>query len=112
MSSILRTPNFAEIEDRFIRESLQYLFEFLNEQPLLRGQWEQFEFTFDNAVTNEKVNHNLGFTPKDIIITKESTAGAVTFNFDQFTDQLFDITTSGAVTIRFFGGRYEPSDLL
>lgn len=111
MSRILRRPNFERIEDQYAREGMQYIWEFLKDQPLLRGQWEQFELSFDAAVTNEKINHNLGFVPKDIIITKEDPLGTVTFNFDDFTDQLFDITTTGAVTIRFYGGRYEPGDL-
>ena len=106
-STAFRRPPFDLIKDQYTREGFQYLYDYLQAQPLLQGEFQHFELTFDNAVTNEKVTHSLGFSPSDIIITSSIGAGAVTFNYDEFTETTLDITTSGAVVVRFFGGRYE-----
>ena len=109
--TILRRPNFEQIEDEFSREALQYYWEFLQAVPFLQTNFQFFELDFGGVVSNEKVKHSLGFQPLDIIVTSSIGAGTATFNYDKFTSTTLDITTSGAVKVRFFGGRYEPSNI-
>lgn len=112
MSSIvLRKPLFDQIEDENVRDSLQWMWDYLKAVPLLQGEFEHFELSFTRAVTNEKISHRLGFKPSDIITTSSIGAGVVTFNYSAFTEEVISVTTTGAVTVRFFGGRYESSNL-
>lgn len=108
---VLRRPIFDAIQDPTVRESMQWIYEYLLAIPLLKGNFEHFEVTFSTAVTNEKVNHNLGYAPKDIIVTSQIGAGVATFNYSRFDENFLDITTTGAVVVRFFGGTYEPSNI-
>ena len=109
--TVLRKPLFDQIKDDNVRDSLQWMWEYLKAVPMLQGQFEHFELSFTRAVTNEKISHRLGFSPADIIVTSTIGAGAITFNYSRFTSEVIDITTTGAVTVRFFGGRYESSNL-
>jgi hypothetical protein len=111
MGQILRKPLFDQIKDENVRDAVQWIWDYLSSVPMLRGQFEHFSLTFTRAVTNEKINHSLGFSPSDIIVTSSIGAGAVTFNYSQFTEDVISLTTTGAVTVRFFGGRYESSNL-
>jgi hypothetical protein len=107
----LRRPVLEEIKDERVREAVQWLYDFLSEQPLLNGQFEHFNLDFDGTLTNEKISHSLGFAPYDIIVTRTTGSGTITFNYDRFDDKFIDITTTGPVSVRFFGGRYEPSNI-
>jgi hypothetical protein len=83
------------------------MYDYLQAVALLQGQFSHFELSFTAAVTSEKISHRLGFTPKDIIVTSTRGPGAVTFNFDEFTNEVISITTTGQAVVRFFGGSYE-----
>jgi hypothetical protein len=95
-----------EITDPFIKENFERLTKIINNQPLMRGEWEFFEVSFPAAVTNFKFKHNLGFKPRDVIETSKIGAGSITFNYSAFDATNIDITTSGALTVRFFAGSY------
>lgn len=110
MSIPLRRPVFDAIDDQRVRESIQWMYEYLIAEPILRGKFEFFEFSVGGAVTALKIPHNLGFRPKDIIKTSEI-GGAATFLFDQFTPQYIVLTTTAATTVRFFGGTYESENV-
>lgn len=107
MSQILRRPLFDVIKDDATRESIQWMYDYLQAIALLQGQFVHFELQFTAAVTSEKISHRLGFTPKDIIVTSLIGPGTVTFNYSEFTNDVLSITTNGAATVRFFGGAYE-----
>lgn len=110
MASILRRPIFEDIKDERVRESIQWMYEYLISEPLLQGKFDHFEVTTRAAVTNLKVPHNLGFQPKDIIVTSQI-GGTATFNYQQFTPQYIVLTTSAAMTVRFFGGTHESENI-
>jgi len=109
MPNNLRKPLVELIEDENVRESLQWVYEYLSQIPLLGGQFTHFIVKFSAAVANEKIPHKLGFTPTDVIQTSIIGPGGVTatFGYAQFDKTNLVITTSGACVIRFFAGRYE-----
>lgn len=96
-----------EIKDIFILENFNRLNAFFNIVDLFRGEWRFFELTFTAAVTNQKIPHNLGFEPKDIIQTSKTGAGSITFNYSLFDQTYFNITTTGSCVVRFFAGTYK-----
>lgn len=107
MTERLRKPLVDLMNDENIRESFTWLYEFLTQIPLLNGDFEHFEYTIEQAVTDEKLPHKLGFTPKDIILTYVvPNTVTVTFDYENFDSQNLVVTTSGACTFRVFAGRY------
>ena len=102
----LRRPLFEDIEDERVRESLQWIYEYLINQSLLTGNFQFLSVTVTAAVTSLLVPHNLGFAPKDIILTSVSNGQTATFIYGSFTSTNISLTTSGACTVRFFGGSY------
>lgn len=96
-----------ETEDEVARENMKRLQKELGEtQKILKAEWKFFEISIDAAVTNFKVQHRLGFQPKDVIQTSSIGAGALTWNYSLFDKTNLDITTTGAVTVRAFVGSY------
>jgi len=110
MTTVLRRPVFEEIEDERVREAVQWFYDYLKQESLLRGKFQFFNITTKNAVTALKIPHNLGFQPKDIIKTSEI-GGTATFLYNQFTPKYIVLTTSAAMTVRFFGGSYESENI-
>lgn len=106
---MISTPEFItkDIEDPYIRENFKRLSNFLQSFPLFRGEWAFFELTFDSAKTNALIGHGLGFRPTDIIQTSKTGAGDITFNYDLFTSENLNITTTGACVVRCFVGAYK-----
>lgn len=98
--------SFNNIDDQYIRENFERLTKFIQNQGILRGEWQFFEIVFPAAVTHYRVPHNLGFQPKDILQTSLIGAGSITFNYTLFDATYLDITTTGACTVRFFAGSY------
>ncbi len=97
------------IEDTTVRDNFQSIEKAINDEPILRMKGKFFEITVESAVTNLRYTHRLGFQPKDVITTQVSDNESVIWNFDLFTKDFLDLTTSGACTIRAFIGRYEES---
>lgn len=96
-----------EVSDEYSRENFERIEGFIRDEPLLKGKFKFFELVFSAAVTNMRIPHNLGFLPKDAIITyRIPTTSTVTLNQNLWTDTFLDITTSAAVTIRAFIGTY------
>lgn len=107
MSERLRKPLVELMQDMNIRESFTWLYEYLIRVPILKSELEHFERTFSQPLSQEKVPHGLGFTPKDIILTYVSPdSTTVSFQYDQFDGTNLVITTNAACTIRFMAGRY------
>lgn len=103
---LLRLPTLKEITDIYVRKAFQEINDFLDIQSFLKGNFKHFEITVDAAVTNQKFKHNLGFLPKDIILTWIEGTGGVTWNYDLFDSTNIVFSTTKAGTIRFFLGRY------
>lgn len=95
-----------DIEDPNARENFSRLKKFLEGKTFLKGTFKFFEIEVPAAVTNRRFKHNLGFLPKDVIVTSQIGAGAVTVNYSLFDMDFIDFTTTGAVTFRCFIGTY------
>lgn len=97
------------ILDEIVRKNFQRLKDFFSQETPLLG-FRHFEITFTQAVNNLKFPHNLGFLPKDVLLTSIIGAGSVIFNYNLFTSTEMDITVTGSVTsavpttVRFFAG--------
>lgn len=94
------------IEDKNTRENLQRILDWARFPTPQRGDWKFLEITFGKAVANFKFPHGLGFNPKDVIQTRLTGAGSLTFNYTLFDKVNLDITTTGACVVRAFVGSY------
>ena len=94
-----------EIQDLFLRKNFQELREyFLGQNQLM--DFKHFDLTFSEAQENFKVKHGLPRAPLDIIVTKITGEGTVSFNHGLFDSTSMDLTVSGKCRIRFFAGTY------
>ena len=98
------------IQDNNVRESLEVLKELLNQFPFLKGKWQFLEYSATAAVTNQKIPHQLGFSPKDAILLSKTGSATVTINYDSFDESNVNVTTTGATRIRFFIGTYREDN--
>jgi hypothetical protein len=97
---------FKDIQDNWVRENFFRLDKFIKKFTLFKGNWVFFEYDFQQALTNQKMAHSLGFKPTDIIQTSVIGPGVLTFNYELFDKTNFDITTTGPCRVRFFAGAY------
>lgn len=91
------------IEDEKVRKALQTIQDYLVLEPLLASNFAHLEIEVDRAVTSENYRHNLGFTPRDAVITYDS--AGTTLNYDSFDEEFINFTTTGAGTLRVYLGR-------
>ena len=92
-----------EIQDPVIRKNFQNLLDYFERD----GNFNDFkfiEFEAKKAEANIKINHNLGYIPKDIVISSQEGSGSLTFNRDKFDKQFLDVTTTGDVKARLYVG--------
>ena len=103
MSKPIPQLEITGIVDKSIQKNFEKIRDFIRaESPLLGFRF--FEVVFDKAKTNYRFPHSLGYSPKDIVLTSRIGVGSVTFNYSLFDSEALDITTTDAVTIRFFVG--------
>ena len=102
----IRKPLVELIEDEAVRESLIWLYEYLVQLPILRGEFEFFEVDIRSSIVDESIPHKLGFVPKDIILTSATNGAQVIFNYDKFTLENIVVQTNVPSVIRFLAGRY------
>ncbi len=100
-------PTFllSEIKDTYIQQNFKRLSDFFKKNKQF-VDFKHFEIVFTSAQTNYRLQHGLGFVPLDIIKTKFTGTGNLTFNYDKFTTEEIDITTTGECAIRFFAGTF------
>lgn len=96
-----------EMKDQYVQENFIRLQDFLKTTGLLSSDFGFFSITVPSALTNFRFAHNLGFRPLDIIQTSVI-GGTVTWNYASFDDEFLDLTTSAALTVRGFAGRFDP----
>jgi hypothetical protein len=98
------------IGDGIVRENLDNLRQELEEHPLINFDGEHFELVFDATftypLTNHKIPHGLGLKPLDVIQTSATGAGALTWNYLNFTESHLDVSVTGQCRVRAFIGRY------
>ena len=104
----LPTLNINDIQDEKVRKNFENLMTFLRKESPLLG-FRFFSVTFQGAVANYKYPHNMGFQPKDIVVTSQIGSGSVSFNYGNFDATNLDLTATGPVTVRFFAGTYLTS---
>lgn len=102
--------SIEDVDDPQARENFRRIDSFFREDTNLKG-FQHFEIVLEAAVTNKKYPHNLGFTPKDVIVTSLIGAGAITWNYELFDSENLDLTTTGAVTIRAYIGTHVEGSL-
>lgn len=95
-----------EMKDQYIQENFIRIQDFIKTAELLSSNFFFFSITVPGALTNYRFAHNLGFRPLDIIQTS-AIGGTVTWNYSLFDDEFLDLTTSAALTVRGFAGRFD-----
>lgn len=101
--------NLKGIKDFWTQDALANVQDEFRTQDLLNGKFKHFEIIFTAEVVNYKFPHKLGFRPKDAWFTSQISTGTLSagraeFNYSLFDSTNIDITTTGAVTVRFFVG--------
>lgn len=97
--------NVKEFQDLYLRKNFENLKKYFSTENQLLG-FQFFELNFTAASANQKVAHGLGVVPQDIISTRMTGAGILTFNWGLFDDKSLDITVTGPCRVRFFVGSY------
>lgn len=98
------------IPDLYIRDALQEIQDYLNQQDILRGVWRKVTFEFKEAGTFT-VKHNQYFVPCDFLVT--GLLGAITnatINHNTVTEESFEITVDGPGTVRMLIGNVTDFD--
>lgn len=108
------TPNIAasspnlftkEIQDLYTRKNFQSLVQFFSSNSQLLG-FNFFEIDVDKTTPTTLLNHNLGYVPKDVIVTQVTGPGTVQFLYGSFDATSISYLTTGACRVRFFVGTY------
>ena len=98
----------SQIEDEYMKQNMKSLMDVFNTTPFLKGQWRFITINITASVTDQKLEHNLSFTPADVIVTSVI-GGTITFKYNQFDKNfiVFDATvTSAPMTVRAIIGKY------
>ncbi len=75
--------NFQGIQDEYMRRNMQNLHDYFKDENQLLG-FKFLELSFSVAGTGVKRAHGLKTAPLDVIVTRITGAGAVTFRYDLF----------------------------
>lgn len=98
----------SNIDDPRVQQNFKTIGEIFQATPFMKGQWYFFEFSIPASATNQKLSHNLGFTPQDVIMTS-CVGGSVVFNYAKFDKTFIDVTatvTSTPLIFRAIIGKY------
>lgn len=97
----------TQIENTYTRENFKKI-EILSKSPLINKPLSFYETKLPCATSNFKFPHNLGYTPKDIVITSILGTGAVTIIYANLDGTNVEFTTTGTagdfLTVRFLLG--------
>lgn len=92
-----------EISDVYLRKNFQALYDYFQSENQLLG-FSFFDVSYAAATKNVKIAHGLNYIPADIVMTKLTGVGTVTFNNGLFDKINIDLTVDGACRIRFYAG--------
>jgi hypothetical protein len=103
-------PQLTEdkIQDIYVRKNFKNLNDYFSTQNQLYD-FKFFDIEFFRASDNQKVEHGLGYVPQDVIVTKITGDGIVSFNHGLFDSKYINLSSTGAARIRFFVGSYWQS---
>lgn len=87
----------GEIKDTFVQRNFKALADYFRANRMGVG-FKHLELTFTSPVANFRTPHSLGFLPKDVIVTRLSGSGTVTWNYALFDRTNLDLTVSGDVS--------------
>jgi hypothetical protein len=93
-----------DIDDEYVRENFSRIARAMKGEALGKAGWKFFSISLSAGLT--RYQHNLGYVPKDIIVTAVSGGETVIFNYDDFDNTHIEMEASGACTVRFFAGTY------
>ena len=97
--------NVKEIVDVYVQKNFRALQDYFASQNQLLN-FKFVEVIFTQSVANQKVSHGCGFLPQDIIVSRVTGTGTVSFNWANFTSTTLDLTATGPCRIRFYVGTY------
>jgi hypothetical protein len=99
----------SEVLDPVTQENFKRIERAFNDQKILKGSWQFFEFNITQAITSQPFRHNFKFTPKDVLVIYSS--GPHTFEVAEFDQENIYVSAPAPVVIRAFVGLYsERSD--
>jgi hypothetical protein len=94
-----------EIADPVVQQNFNNLAQYFQTQNQLLG-FRFFDLTFTKATANFLVSHGFNYIPQDVITTKITGSGTVSFNYGLFDTTNINITVTGACRVRFLVGTY------
>lgn len=97
--------NYTNITDKYLQTNFRNLVSYFAAQNQLLG-FQFFEQVFSAATTSFTLAHSLGYLPQDIIVTRITGPGLVTFNYNSFTTTTINMTVTDICRVRFFVGTY------
>lgn len=95
-----------EIEGEFAQENFSRIADFFRDFPFANLECKFFEFDIPGGVTDFRFVHNLGFMPKDVIVTGYTGSPSITWNFDRFDKTAVYVTSTTTTKVRCLIGRY------
>lgn len=97
------------IKDPSVKDALYNIQQEFRDQKILNFFWTFFKVSFVASVTDYKFKHNLGYTPKDFLITSIRGNGTAYIDLDESDSQFLNITTTDSCTIRFLLGNLDEN---
>ena len=95
-----------ELQDIYVRQNFQALVNYFQSNNQFYG-FNFFEIIETAAVTTAKtLTHNLGFIPKDVVVTQITGVGTLQLQYGAFTKTTISYITTGACRVRLFVGTY------
>lgn len=94
-----------QIQDQYVRKNFDSLKTYFNTQNQFLD-FKFFEQVFTAPVTGFQLAHGLTYAPLDILVTRISGPGTVSFKYGSFTSSVMVMDVSGPCRIRFYAGTY------
>lgn len=97
-----------EIDNQYAQENFVRVEDYLNAEPLLKSQFKFFEMSLSSPSYPATVayKHDLGFLPKDALVTSAKGSGSFALEYAQFSPTHIYLTITGPVSLRMFLGTY------
>ncbi len=92
-----------DLDTEKIQENFQKLRQFISQNPLVNGNFKFYRIVVKNPSVNYKFFHDLGFVPRDVIITYIS-SGSVIPDYGKFTKESIEFNVSDECEIRMLLG--------
>lgn len=94
------------VKDTAVRDVFERMNDFLTSRKML---WDMkfFDVSIPDAVTKYPYAHGMTTVPKDVILTRKTGTGDLTFEYDKFDDRFIYLTTTGPCQARFFVGTHK-----